>query len=166
MTDQNHPLETPTSPPAPYKHKGWYSRNYLPHLDQPDLIQAITFRLHDALPQQALIKIQEELKSLETSNQQGVNLDVERRKHIESYLDAGHGACYLRDPRFAGMIQDTLCYFDGERYRLLAWCVMPNHVHVVAEMLPDFALAYVVHSWKSYTAREANKMLHRAGLGC
>jgi len=51
----------------------------------------------------------------------------------------------------------------GERYRLLAWCVMPNHVHAVAEMLPGFALAHVVHSWKSYMAKEANKMLHREG---
>jgi len=62
-------LGAPASPPAPFQHKGWYSRNYLPHLDQSNLIQAITFRLHDALPQQTLIKIQDELKSLETSTQ-------------------------------------------------------------------------------------------------
>ena len=40
---------------------------------------------------------------------------------------------------------------------------MPNHVHVVVEMLPGFPLAQVVHAWKSYTSREANKVLHRTG---
>jgi putative DNA methylase len=52
----------------------------------------------------------------------------------EAALNAGYGACSLRDDRVARIVADVLGYFDGERYRLLAWVVMPNHVHVVVEM--------------------------------
>ena len=50
---------------------------------------------------------------------------------IESYLDAGAGACPMRDPALADMVAGSLRQFDGTRYRLFAWCVMPNHVHAV-----------------------------------
>lgn len=54
-------------------------------------------------------------------------------------------------------------HFDGVRYGLKAWCVMPNHVHVVLETHPDHPLPGVLHSWKSYTATASNRHLGRAG---
>ena len=84
------------------------------------------------------------------------------RKRTEQYADSGHGACYLRDERIARLVQDALKYFDGERYRLLAWCVMPNHVHVLIEVT-EHSLSDIVHSWKSFTAHRANKLLARTG---
>lgn len=60
-------------------------------------------------------------------------------------------------------IQETLIKFDGERYRLIAWVVMPNHVHVLIEVIPGVRLGDIVHSWKSYTAKVANKLLGRSG---
>jgi putative DNA methylase len=39
---------------------------------------------------------------------------------------------------------------------------MPNHVHVLIQMM-DEPLANIIHSWKSYTAHEANKLLGRKG---
>jgi REP element-mobilizing transposase RayT len=54
-------------------------------------------------------------------------------------------------------------HFDGQRYRLLAWVVMPNHVHVLIETMTGHTLAAVLHSWKSYTAKEANRLLGRTG---
>jgi hypothetical protein len=56
-----------------------------------------------------------------------------------------------------------LLHFDGLRYRLNAWCVMPNHVHVVFSSMPartpTLRLSKIVKSWKSYTAKEANRLL-------
>ncbi len=52
-------------------------------------------------------------------------------------------------------------HFDGERYRLIAWVVMPNHVHVLIELLEGYPLGEVIHSWKSYTANKANEILGR-----
>jgi REP element-mobilizing transposase RayT len=43
--------------------------------------------------------------------------------------------------------------FDGRRYDLVAWVVMPNHVHVLMKTRGEVPLSRVVQSWKSYTAR-------------
>ena len=92
-----------------------------------------------------------------------INNEVKRRKEIETYLDAGHGSCSLRDKRVAQLVEETLLHFDGQRYRLLAWVIMPNHVHVLIETFSNNSLVEVVHSWKSFTAKKANAILKRGG---
>ena len=109
--------------------RGWYSRGYLPHCDEPGKVQFITYRLGDSLPKSVLDSYDAALCRREID-------DLERMRKIEHYLDKGHGACWLRQPAVAEMVQDNLRHFDGQRYHLLAWCVMPNHVHMNA-----FALA-------------------------
>jgi REP element-mobilizing transposase RayT len=135
-------------------HKGWHSRGYLPHFDRPGLIQAITFRLADALPAHVVAALAEELDE-ETS--------AEKRALVEAHLNAGYGACYLRDPAIGQLVENAFLYFDGVRYRLIAWVVMPNHVHVLIEIIEGYPLDRIIHSWKSYTANEANKILNREG---
>lgn len=134
--------------------RAWHSRGYLPHFDAPGAIQAITFRLADSLPLSKRLEIVDSL----TKQQK-----IERFQLIEDLLDSGHGSCVLRDERAARIVEDTLLHFDGERYRLCAWAVMPNHVHVLAEMLEDHPLHKVLHSWKSFTANQINKSLGRTG---
>ena len=34
--------------------RGWYSRGYLPHCDEPGRVQFITYRLHDSMPKEVL----------------------------------------------------------------------------------------------------------------
>ncbi len=58
-----------------------------------------------------------------------------RREKIEHWLDAGMGCCALRHPKLAEQMSDSLQHFDGQRYQLIAWCIMPNHVHVLLETL-------------------------------
>jgi REP element-mobilizing transposase RayT len=82
---------------------------------------------------------------------------------IESSLDAGLGACWMNDPGIAGIVSSTLNHFHGTRYELLAWCVMPNHVHTVASPLQGHTLPEILHSWKSYSAKECNRALGRSG---
>lgn len=88
---------------------------------------------------------------------------IELRRRVEEYLDAGHGACWLRRPEVAALVEGALRHFDGERYRLLAWCVMPNHVHALIETREGFPLADVLHSWKSFTSRVAGERVGRNG---
>ena len=88
---------------------------------------------------------------------------AELRERIERYAGQGHGACRLRDERIAGQVEDALLHFDGVRYRLLSWVIMPNHVHALIETTPGFPLEAVVHSWKSFTAKQVNKILGRSG---
>ena len=65
--------------------------------------------------------------------------------------------------QIAAVVADTLRLFDEKKYRLFAWCIMPNHVHVVMRVFPTHELADVLHSWKSYTAKEANRILNKHG---
>jgi REP element-mobilizing transposase RayT len=70
---------------------------------------------------------------------------------MEGWLDAGMGCCALAHPAVARYVQYALLHFHGVRYHVHAWCIMPNHVHVLIEPLMD--LAKIVQGWKSYTAR-------------
>ncbi len=124
----------------------WYSRGYLPHRDRISLLQSITFRLADSLPREKLMELEVELASLTAQRR-----DVERRLRIEQWLDSGMGCCALAHPAVAQYVENSLLHFHGDRYRLLAWCVMPNHVHVLAEC--RYPLAKIVQGWKSFTAR-------------
>ena len=169
-----------TSAPPPEPHLGWFSRGYLPHWDQPGMIQSLTFRLHDSLPREVVEKWKLEL-GLPPGGHLGAPSrerrhpcrrgerevpdprEAELRKRIVRYEDQGHGACWLRDPRIGRLVEQALLHFDGRRYRLLAWCIMPNHVHVMIEANAGFPVPEVLHSWKSYTASEANKLLGRRG---
>ncbi|MDX6444220.1 MAG: REP-associated tyrosine transposase [Blastocatellia bacterium] len=85
------------------------------------------------------------------------------RRRISAYLDQGQGSCYLKDPRVARLVQDAILYFDQDKYLLSAWVVMPNHVHLVTTPLPGKRLARIMQSLKSFTAKEANKLLAREG---
>ena len=151
-------MPEPTTPPP----KAWHSRGYLPHLDQPGTVQLITFRLADAVPADVVTAWRAELKLCGSEDADDPRT-AQLRKRIERYADQGHGACWLRDARVAEVVQNALLHFDGERYRVLAWVVMPNHVHVLIETLAGFALSRVVQSWKSFTAKEANRLLKRRG---
>jgi hypothetical protein len=115
----------------------WRSRGYIPHFDGCDRIQAITIRLHDAVPEPLIEQWKTELNWIEKTSA----LDrrkVTLRRRIATYEDAGHGACWLREDRIAATVKATLLHFDGERYRILAWCVMLNQVHVVVEFCEAF----------------------------
>lgn len=128
--------------------KGWHSRGYLPHLDSPQLVQTVTFRLADSSPRAVALELRDR---------------EEDDARWDAVLDAGHGACWLNDPLVAGLVEEALLHFDGDRYRLISWCVMPNHVHVMAEIGERYRLGDIVASWKQYSARMANRHLGRTG---
>jgi putative DNA methylase len=136
----------------------WHSRGYLPHFHCSELAQFITCHLAGSLPQRVLQRWQAELP-----NQDLIGEQILLQRRIEKYLDQGYGTAYLKQPRLANMVQNSLQHFDGERYKLSAWVVMPNHVHILATALPGHSLSEIMHSFKSYTAHEANKVLRRGG---
>ena len=123
---------------GPMQPRGWHSLGYLPHFDSPETIQFVTFRLADSLPASAT---------------ESIRLRDHILQRLDRELDVGLGACWLKRPDIASLVEKALLHFDGERYRLLAWCLMPNHVHVVIEMIDGHSLSEVVGSWKSFTAK-------------
>lgn len=90
-------------------------------------------------------------------------IEREYRRKIERHLDAGCGACWLKRPDVADIVKNALQYFEGQRYETKAWVVMPNHVHAVLWPMPNHLLSDILHSWKRFVAREANKILRRVG---
>ena len=133
-----------------------HSRGYLPHFDVYETTQFVTFRLADSMPQDLLAQWKKELES-------GSITDVDLRKRIEHYLDSGYGSCALRDHRIASLLRETLLKWNGERYELLAWVIMPNHVHILIRLLGRNLLSEIMHSIKSYTAHRSNNILGRTG---
>ena len=85
------------------------------------------------------------------------------RRRVEAYLDHVHGDCYLRDRRVAEMVQNALLFHDRTKYRLVAWVVMPNHAHMLCTPCAEHSLASIMHSIKSFSSTEANKLLDRSG---
>jgi hypothetical protein len=147
-------------------------RGRLPHWEKRGATYFITFRLADSLPKSVLNRIESERQAIvKTANQLHRALSADERKKIqllstpiiEQFLDNGAGACHLRNPVIADDLANTLRHFDQRRYRLFAWCIMPNHVHVVVRLLPRENLSAVVHSWKSLSAKQANRILGAHG---
>lgn len=137
---------------------GWNSRGYLPHYDVPDLVQFVTFRLADSFPKAVLRLVEEETSLLPESAQV-----IHRSRRIERLTDTGYGACHLRRPEIARIVEETILGTDGEECLVLAWCVMPNHVHVLAEPQDQVALADLVSLWKGRSAIKINRILGRSG---
>jgi REP element-mobilizing transposase RayT len=108
----------------------------------------VTFHLADSLPKGVLDRLDEEIRDLPMDLRV-----IERRQQIEAWIDAGHGSCVLREPVAAAVVQSALLYFDAGRYHLMAWVVMPNHVHVLFQPLPGWTMGQIVASWKKFTAR-------------
>ena len=129
-------------------------------------IYSLTFRLEDSIPAPVLHRIHEQRKQRERTAVTALDrIEIRRRweAEIDEQLDQGRGACHLKHPEVAQCVVDALKYFDNDLYDLLAWCVMPNHVHVVPAMRGQQSLARIFHSWKSYTSKRANKILGLSG---
>ena len=153
-----HTIAPPAANTAGVKPSTPYHRTHLPHFEAGAIPQHICFRLADSLPKSLLEQWEDELRRLPETEQQN-----ERRQRIETALDQGHGECLLNRPEVAAQVRDALRYFDGDRYHLHGWVIMPNHVHVLVTLLGDNTLSGVAHSWKSYTAQQANQLLGRTG---
>ena len=128
---------------------GWHERGYLPHCDYPGLVQFVTFRLADSMPASRRGEWEHLLK---------IEDDREKRTKLEEYLDRGVGECHLRNPQIANIAENAMLNFHSKRYELLAWCVMPNHVHALVHVWQT-PLWKTVRSWKHFIQMQANRLL-------
>lgn len=161
-THDHHSVETPMTdyrfqPKGFRSNLGWYDRGYIPHFDGGQIPLFLTFRLFDSLPKEIVERWRKE-----TVNQ-GEGGKVAFRKNVESYLDKGHGSCFLKDRRVAKLVEDSLLFHHEKKYLLTAWVIMPNHLHFLATPHENVELREIAHSIKSFTAHEVNKLLNRRG---
>lgn len=139
------------------KAAGWHSRGYLPHFDGREVPQFITCRLFDSVPKTVIERWIREL-ALPNGHDQ-----IALQQRIERYLDQGFGGAFLKNPQIAELVQHDLLSYDEVSWRLSAWVVMPNHIHLLATRFESVTLPAIVQSFKSLTSHKANKLLSRNG---
>lgn len=144
----------------------------LPHWTRTGGIYAVTFRLADSLPRGITEKYLAERRTIAAraaaskrplTKTEVTSLHRLFERKLDQVLARCQGACVLKEPKIAQVVVDALRSFAGERYDLLCWCIMPNHVHVVLRPMPGHELAAILHSWKSFTAHRINILLARVG---
>ena len=136
------------------RHRGWYSRGYLPHCDAPGILQAITYRLADSLPKEARDRIKRDVRNFPEARR-----SQEWRNRIDQILDAGYGSSLLKHPECASIVAEAFRFFDGKRYDLIAWVIMPNHVHLVIRQYDGWPLGGLLRSWKGFTTKKIKEAL-------
>jgi putative transposase len=153
----------------------------LPHWSQAGALAFITWHTDDSMPTQVLDRwfgdrnrwLLDHQIDPESPNwrQRLLQLDPPLvRDFLEAFwnrwqdaLDAGHGACVLRQVELAEIVANSLRFFDGVRYLMLDFVVMPNHVHVLACFPDEKAMLAQCKSWKHYAARKINRCLKQKG---
>jgi putative transposase len=148
----------------------------LPHWRQEGCTYFLTWRLEDAIPKEQVEKWKVERRAWmemrdlpEGSRPDMLSAPLRREYHqkftlrMERWMDAGRGECVLRQPECGRLVVDALRHFDGKRYILDDFVVMPNHAHVLVMPLSGWKLEEIGHSWKSFTAHRINEVLDRTG---
>ena len=128
----------------------WHNRGYLPHYDQEGKYQSITYRLGDSLPFELLNrKLGSPHSNAELSSNHQSH-DAKKRVLSESIMDLSLGACTLRERSVAEKKIEAWKHFDGKRYDLISYVVMPNHCHLLIKTYDDWPISSLVSSWKKH----------------
>lgn len=138
----------------------------LPHWQQGQVAIFVTFRLADSLPQSWVDSWFAAREAFMRANPPPWDDLTEAVYHerfadtLDEHLDAALGSCALRDPQVAQIVIDRLHHFDGQRYRLGSYVIMPNHVHVLFSLNDTESLSDTLRSWKGVSSR----FIHKQGL--
>ncbi|MEO7098671.1 MAG: transposase [Luteolibacter sp.] len=133
----------------------------LPHWQQADAMQFVTFRLGDALPAERVRywKEQRRIWLLNFPKPWDAEIESEYNRRftwkIESWLDESTGSCLLKDSDAREILSTSLMRFQGDRVRHEAWVIMPNHVHLLFK--PLVPIEKLIQAWKSFSALKIGK---------
>ena len=153
----------------------------LPHWFQAGRLYFVTFRTDDSLPAsvvQLWLRQRDDWLRRQGIDPRSAEWQVQfdslparlrRQFHATfseeflTHLDRGHGECVLKRRELAEIVEEGLLYFNEDRYQLVDFVVMPNHVHVLAGLLGSTDVVKQCCSWKKNTALRINKALGRRG---
>ena len=125
-----------------------YKHRHLSHIDIKDHYQFITFRTQDSVDPY-LIKLA------------GQNLPNGRKQlAIDTYLDKSQNGAYLTDDVLL-FLSNYLRLKDAVLYELIAFCIMPNHVHLLIK--PLCKLTRIMRLLKGGSAKIINEMMRQEG---
>ncbi len=146
-----------------------------PHWSQAGAIVYGTFRLIDSIPAEVLLRWDRQkhewldirnlrhgvhwsqaIQYLTDNQRQEFNEEFDRCR--EDFLDTCHGSCILQRPELGKIVAESLLHFDGERYRMGDFVIMPNHVHFLAAFATPEAMEQQYDSWLHFTATQINRI--------
>lgn len=148
-----------------HKYSGW-----LTHWRQSEKLYFVTFRLNDSVSQEQLHawvserEIWEKHHPKPWAEKTYAEFHERFTEKMEQLLDAGYGSCVLARSDIGSIVENALMHFDGDRYQLGEYVVMPNHVHLIVRPDTNETLESILHSWKSFTAKKANALLNTEGV--
>ena len=143
-----------------------------PHWELQHVVYHASFRLADSVPmdkQREWLAERKQIQDICKKEQRTLREDeMKRLQHlysdkIEHFLDVGYGSCVLQKPKVAEIVRGSLEYYNKIKYLLHAWCIMPNHVHVIFQILAGHTLSKILQGWKSFTSHAINKNLGTQG---
>lgn len=159
-------------------YREFYRRN-LPHIQPRGAAFLVNFRLADSLPADVVDQLRAEAVALDTKlaklqdPQERISVrDKEQRKLFGKWDDALHnnktGPFWLKEDRIAEIVANSIRFHDDNWFDVLAYCIMPNHVHLVlapyeSSENADYSLTRIMHNIKRNSANHANKALGRTG---
>lgn len=147
--------------------KTW--EDHLPHILQDGKLMFLTWRLADSLPQTVLKDYVQKKELFILTHPLPWNEETTIEYHktisnsIEKYLDNGYGSCLLSIPATRKILEDALLHYDGNRYSLHGYVIMPNHVHVLAHGFDEEDLLKLINSVRKYSAARINASSGRKG---
>ena len=122
-----------------FEHFDWGT--FLPHWHQDGKYVFVTFRLYDSLPQEKLQWLRDEKESWLKRHPQPWAEKVTKEyinkfgKSVDKWLDNDYGDSLLKKQSNRKIVEDALLFFNGKRYNLIAFVVMPNHVHILIKLI-------------------------------
>ncbi len=139
--------------------QGFY-RRYLPHWHPANAMFFVTFRLEGSLPQAVIRTLHEEyqqvkrlVETLPPSLQTQKLYDTYRKAYakLDEALHESQGPRWLQQPEIAEIVQREIHSLHPQEYHLLAYCLMPNHVHLLVDM-EGIPSPYPTKTKKQWTA--------------
>jgi REP element-mobilizing transposase RayT len=160
-----------------------FRRRNLPHWDMPGAVYFVTACLDGSIPAEGLLDLTQYQEELSQRPIPDSLTPMEWERHIwklrfarmDEWLDTKPACRHLADKRLARLVSDACYFFAGDRYDLLAYCIMPSHMHWVfqpraewvkslpVEKTPRSPRERIMHSRKLHTAIESNRLLGLTG---
>jgi REP element-mobilizing transposase RayT len=145
------------------------TRRNLPHWQQARKMYFVTFRTADSIPEEKAEEFRHAKQQWQNTHTKPYN-EMEKIEYrllfsekMNAWLDHCHGECLLEKHDCAAIVKGAIEYFQGQRYLLDHWVIMPNHVHILLIACEGYELSTILHSWKSFTSNKINKLYSKKG---
>jgi REP element-mobilizing transposase RayT len=142
--------------------KRHFHKRTLPHLYYNEGTYFVTYRLYDSIHPDELKNLQ---KLIDKYKKFHPNEREKVFKKYDSLLDKpANKIQYLKQPQIREICKKAIHYYENKEYKLICYCIMPNHVHIVIDLINNKRLlGDILGSVKKYGARRANKVLCKKG---